>query len=180
MSNEFVNRVTLEYMSSYKPTLSTENGVDAADLKFYKQRIYNLTREMLNGTPNPCLKKQFDMFVQCAVDHFKATDMTDILQAELTDCKNEQKYGANGTMNMDNILFNKKVNVATLDKFVVTNKSKTNAVKMPAPREVDLKDPKLQTKGVKPKMKKNIVHNHEDTNKKKETGKHKNTQVIEL
>ena len=52
MSEEFVNKVTLEYLvnKEYNVTLkSSKTNVNKKDKKFYRKRIFNLTKELLSN-----------------------------------------------------------------------------------------------------------------------------------
>ena len=91
MSEEFVNKVTLEYLvnKEYNVVLKATTKVDKKDRKFYRKRIFNLTKEILNNEEPtdilPDVKYAFDNYVKHCVNYFKAIDCSDILQEDYMD-----------------------------------------------------------------------------------------------
>jgi hypothetical protein len=170
MSEEFVNKVTLEYLvnKDYNVTIKTSK-VDKKDKKFYRKRIFNLTKEILsNEEPHdifPDVKQAFDNYVRHCVNYFKAIDCSDILQ--------EDYMGMNIVCNATELIENKQlqeeadkimmrsINIqpCTLDKFIKRTVKKETIV-LPQQKEVDLKNPDLKLKGVK--KKKNIINKYEE------------------
>jgi hypothetical protein len=181
MSDDFVNRVTLECLVNkelYSSQLrnKTATSSDKKDARFYKKRIYNLFKEMINGTPNLELfsdvKSSYDTFVRTAIQYFKAIDRSDLIQSDhnnvgsLTqdvdnnsiDCSTN--YVSNYTeslLTMRSI----KIETPTLDKYVTKIKTKkATEVILPQQKDIDIQNPNLKSKGIK---KNNITTIYEDT-----------------
>ena len=91
MSEEFVNQVTLEYLvnKEYNVAPNLKNNVNKKDKKFYRKRVFNLTKELLsNEEPShlfPDVKQAFDNFTNHCINYFKAIDCSDILQEDYKD-----------------------------------------------------------------------------------------------
>lgn len=180
MSEEFVNKVTLEYLvnKDYNVTVKTSK-VDKRDKKFYRKRIFNLTKEILsNEEPAdvlPDVKHAFDNYVKHCINYFKAIDCSDILQEDYKDmsmnnlCNATELLESNQIQEDANKLIMRSVNIqsSTLDKFIKRTVKKETVV-LPQQKEVDLKNPELKLKGVK--KKKNITNKYEEIveNKKQE------------
>jgi hypothetical protein len=180
MSEEFVNKVTLEYLvnKDYNVTVKTSK-VDKRDKKFYRKRIFNLTKEILsNEEPAdvlPDVKYAFDNYVKHCINYFKAIDCSDILQEDYKDmsmnnlCNATELLESNQIQEDANKLIMRSVNIqsSTLDKFIKRTVKKETVV-LPQQKEVDLKNPELKLKGVK--KKKNITNKYEEIveNKKQE------------
>jgi hypothetical protein len=180
MSEEFVNKVTLEYLvnKDYNVTVKTSK-VDKRDKKFYRKRIFNLTKEILsNEEPAdvlPDVKHAFDNYVKHCINYFKAIDCSDILQEDYKDmsmnnlCNATELLESNQIQEDANKLIMRSINIqsSTLDKFIKRTVKKETVV-LPQQKEVDLKNPELKLKGVK--KKKNITNKYEEIveNKKQE------------
>jgi hypothetical protein len=180
MSEEFVNKITLEYLVNreYNVTIKTSK-VDKKDKKFYRKRIFNLTKEILsNEEPAdvlPDVKHAFDNYVRHCVNYFKTIDCSDILQEDYKDmsmnnlCNSTDLLESNQIQEEANKLMMRSINIqsSTLDKFIKRTVKKETVV-LPQQKEVDLKSPELKLKGVK--KKKNITNKYEEIveNKKQE------------
>lgn len=189
MSEEFVNKVTLEYLvnKEYNITHKTSNKVNKKDKKFYRKRIFNLTKELLSNEepPNlsPDVKHAFDNYVNHCIHYFKVIDCSDILQEDYkditgfdfgeTDCDESIQQ----TQDEANKLMMRSINIqsTTLDKFIKRTVKKDTTI-MPQQKDVDLSNPDLKLKGVK--KKKNITNTYEDTKEiPQETPKKDNEQT---
>ena len=205
MSDNFINQVTLDCLvnqEQYNKHLSNQFGrtVKRTDKKFYRKRIYNLTKELLlskEEPPNlfPDVKCAFDHFVNTCVQYFKSIDNNDIIQADyesITSYENIKRAAELGSaipeLNVDDIHSQEQANQllmrtiqikSNLDGFV-TKKHLSPPEKMilPKQKEVNLKEPSLKLKGVcnlKSTKKKNI-HNKYEENNKKETKQNETKQ----
>ena len=98
MSDEFVNRITLEcllnkemYSSQIIPK-KKESSLSKEEKKKYRKRVYKLLRDMLEGSPPDDLfldvKSTCDTFVGSTINYFKVIDKSAILQAEHNDMSN--------------------------------------------------------------------------------------------
>ena len=175
MSEEFVNKVTLEYLvnKEYNVTLkSSKNNVNKKDKKFYRKRIFNLTKELLsNEEPAnllPDVKHAFDNYMKHCIHYFKVIDCSDILQEDYKDITciefGDADFDENSQQTQDeaNKLMMRSINVqsTTLDKFIKRTVKKDTTI-MPQQKDVDLSNPDLKLKGVK--KKKNLTNTYEDT-----------------
>jgi hypothetical protein len=201
MSETFVNQVTIDCLLNkeqyQKHLIQTNHKVtNKKDKKFYKKRIYNLTKELLtNNAPNklfPDVKYAFENYVKSCVHYFKAIDSNDILQEDYKEYENiDEILNMNGGNQIDvgnmesqeeaNNLLMRKITMppSTLDGFVKrkTTQREKNIV-LPKQKEVNLKDPILKNKGITEKTdkiskKKNVDNNYENKNEKNENEKEK-------
>lgn len=193
MSETFVNQVTIDCLinkDQYQRHLiqTTNKQTHKRDKKFYKKRIYNLTKELLiNNAPAnlfPDVKYAFENYVKACVHYFKAIDSNDILQEDYKEYENiDEILNMNGVHvgNLEsqeeaNSLLMRKIVMpqTTLDGFVKkkTQQREKNIV-LPKQKEVNLKDPSLKSKGIpekektektnKIRKKKNVDNNYETT-----------------
>jgi hypothetical protein len=188
MSNDFVNRVTLDcllnkdmYSSQIKN--KKEQALSKEDKRFYRKRIYNLFKEIINGNPPPDLfldvKSTYDTFVKTAINYFKAIDRSDIIQSDYDaratvddlscntiDCS--LNCSINGRTDYNEGLLSSlrsvKISAPTLDKYVtkISTKKKENII-LPQQKDINLQNPEFKSKGIK---KNNITNIYEDNHKK--------------
>jgi hypothetical protein len=202
MSEDLVNKITLHYLT--KSTKLVETGpvrVDRHEKKFYRKRIYNLSRDLLSSRniANEDVRSAFDNYVNTCIYYFKSLDINDILQEEYKNIIPEPNVvvdpicDVNACDDANNLLVRSvKVSNASLDKFFKKKVIKTDTLVLPQQKEINLKDPTLMLKGIdkkkdktktkdktkskdKPASKKeNIVKLYEEENIPKET----NTETI--
>ena len=156
MSDEFVNRITLEcllnkemYSSQIIPK-KKESSLSKEEKKKYRKRVYKLLRDMLEGSPPDDLfldvKSTCDTFVGSTINYFKVIDKSAILQAEHNDMSNNDMN--NNDMNNNDISNNTvcsindvsdynscllpvrsiKIDVPTLDKYITRTTVKKNNI----------------------------------------------------
>ena len=170
----YMNRINKFSNSKINKNLNEEN------IKFYKKRIISLFKDILKGTESSnCsndIKHIHDMFVSASIKYFEIIDKRDIIQGNQQG-DNKVCDMSNNTLNenMDDIdisnintiddansiMMRKKVEVSNLDNYIINNtpSDESNDIKkiIPIKLDIDLKNPALRTKGVKPKkLKKNI------------------------
>jgi len=191
MSDDFVNQVTIDYLlnkDQYQNYLSNKvtKACNKKDKKFYRKRIYNLTRELLVTKEEqmpilPDVQYAFDNYVRSCIHYFKSLDNNDIIQEEYkyldllntsledivmndNELKDETK---DNSKNMDNLFMRSiPLQKKNLDSFVI-NKNKTNEnIILPIQKEIDLKNPIIKNKGIS--KKKNIINIYDEKNKKDE------------
>lgn len=176
-----IDLITLEYFTSPqyyhkyqgKHTEIKDSKVSKSDRKFYKKRIINETKKMLrNEFETPGLKEIFNKYLISLVDYFKIVDKGDILKQHYEDPsgnnnENEMNKTLDDMLNdildissndfltsPDELLY-KTTNEAkkvTLDNFVVKHSIPKEKINFPEQKEIDLKEPSLKTKGIKPKQ----------------------------
>ncbi len=184
MSEEFLNKVTLEYLTNkeYNLPIKTTTKVDRKDRKFYRKRIFNITKGFLsNEEPAdllPDVKHAFDNYVKHCVNYFKAIDCSDILQEVYIDMSMNSVCNAcdllensQQTQEDANKFMMRSINIQppTLDKFISRTVKKKTIV-LPQQKEVDLKNPELKLKGVN--KKKNLTNKYEENTEKKKLDDH--------
>jgi hypothetical protein len=109
--DEYLNNITLKYLTNvdYQPDSNQTNndacnmnkskntGYRQKDKKFYKKRILNIIKILLNDIEDrdnidnsdknsyslfPDIKKSFDVFIKTSIDYFKSKDKCDIIQSD--------------------------------------------------------------------------------------------------
>ena len=183
MSNDFVNRVTLDcllnkdmYSSQIKN--KKEQALSKEDKRFYRKRVYNLFKEIISGKPPHDLfldvKSTFDTFENTAINYFKAIYRSDIIQscydarATVDDMScNTIDCSINGRTDYNegflSSLRSVKMNTPTLDKYVtkIRTKKKEELI-LPQQKDINLQNPEFKSKGIK---KNNITSIYEDKHK---------------
>jgi hypothetical protein len=171
MSDAFVNQVTLDCLLNKELYNSQVRGKKAKQInkeehRFYRKRTLNLFKEMINkNSPEnlfPDVKYAYDNFVNAAVNYFKTTDNSDIIQAEYSeldspvdnptlplsvDCSANLANSLDADMCMMRSI---KMETPTLDKYVIrTRTKKKSEIILPQQKDINLLDPGLKTKGIK-------------------------------
>ena len=165
--DEYINSITLEYLLN--PTLYTKiseqkNNSDHLifkDIKFYKKRICQITKDMCKGEYiNDNLKILFLNYASTIIYYLKQTDAKDIYQQDYSDLT--EKLSSNlfvdtdiSTVDFssaDNLLINIPNPVNNLDNFVKKLNVNLEQQILPKKRVANLKDPVLKKKGVKKKI----------------------------
>ena len=191
MSDNFINEITLDCLMNkeqynkyiLKKKSKSEN---IKDLKFYRKRIYYLTKDLLLLKDQtipvlPEVKIAFDNYVKTCINYFKVIDRNDIIQEDYKDVhhvisdkigelnKLNDLHNLNTTEEADNYLMRQiKIKKNSLDGFVKKKINKPKEIILPKEKNINLKDPLLKNKGIV--KKKNINNKYEDgTNEKTST-----------
>ena len=190
MQENFLNEVTLDCLvnrDQYDRYISNKllNKNNKKDKKFYRKRIYNLTKELLLSKEEPTnlfpdVKYAFDNFINCCIQYFKSIDTNDIIQSDYQSIETSCAIGNSiQELNVDDIqnkeeadkLLMRSINILTpsLDNFVKKKYTKKpEEIILPKQKDIDLKDPNLKNKGIC--KKKNITNKYDENNiPKKET-----------
>lgn len=181
-----MKNITLEFLTNplYHNMINTKSGlinnskINKQDIKFYRKRIYALSKDLLKGdSPNESLKKIHDDYVNAAIIYLKMIDTKDIIQEQynnekksidssqnemLPDINNihfSNETGSNESTNVDDAnqqMMRKIVNISNLDNYViVTNANNVgNEYTLPTKKEINLHTQELKTKGIIKKDKK--------------------------
>ena len=183
----YVDEVTLEclmnkeqYARHIKKGSAIPTKVNNSDRKFYKKRIYDLTKQLLSNEPIsenmfPDVTNGFQYYIKACIDYFKTLDKTDILQEHYQTIDNSINMDRNNEINVENISNTQEANQLmmrsikiqepnSLEKLV--KRTQTKYVKqmiLPREKEINLKDPILKNKGIREK--KNITNKYEEKNK---------------
>lgn len=186
LSDNKVSDIDLEYLinkdlygksidSKMQPHITINNKKDK---KFYKKRIYDLTKQLLSNEQPPTLfpdvRNTFDNYIKTCISYFKIIDTSDIIQEDYDDLLGSIS-NATGVDNIDNI-----DNIANIDE---VNKLMMRSIKImepnaleklvkrtitkkeiepiiPQQKDINLKDPILKNKGIR--KKKNITNKYDE------------------
>jgi len=187
MNNDYITTVTLECLlnKQYNTLLNARavKEVNKKDVRFYKKRIFNLTKELLTTSDKPALlspdvKHAFEHYIRQSIQYFKTLDNNDILQKDYDSLTSDVVCGDAATQSnqsqaaaADKLMMRSIQVTNSLDTFVKkTTVTKRKPVVLPHQKEINLKDPILRNKGV-PK-KKNITNKYGE-NKKSNEGEEK-------
>jgi hypothetical protein len=175
---EFLTNPLYHNMINSKSGLIKNNKINKQDIKFYRKRIYALSKDLLKGdSPNESLKKIHDDYVNAAIIYLKMIDTKDIIQEQyqneiLPDINNinfsnemgsnemgSNEMGSNEKTNVADAnqqMMRKIVNISNLDNYVIiTNVNNTgNEYTLPSKKEINLHTQELKTKGIIKKDKK--------------------------
>ena len=185
-SEKFLNKITLDCLINKKYTINKKSiSSNKKDKKFYKRRIYDLTKELLDKDEQvnlfPDVKNAFDNYINSVIHYFKTIDNNDIIQSEykniFLDCEqsdnniNLKENGESEENGEVNKILIKKIEINnSLDSFVQKNFFlPSEQIIIPKQKDINLQDPTLKIKGVKQSSKKkNINNKYEENNEEKE------------
>jgi len=186
MSQSLVNQITLDFLLN-KETMGKhvmkqrEKQINKEEFQFYKKRITNLFKELVNTDYpedlSPDVKYAYDTFIKTTINYFKVIDNNDLLQEEYKDvdfpsevCDDNDLDLSGNFMDANKLMMRSvKMDLPTLDKYVkrTTNKNIEHVI-LPKSRDVNIMQPELQNKGIKyTEEKKNITIIYEDNQKTK-------------
>ena len=197
----YIDEVTLECLMNKEqygkhvrniPASSSSQKVNNSDRKFYKKRIYDLTKQLLNNEPVsenifPDVTNGFQNYIKACVDYFKTLDKTDILQEDYQNITDSLNVDKNNEINVDYVSNTQEANQIiirsikiqepnSLEKLV--KRTQTKLVKkmiLPREKDINLKDPILKNKGIREK--KNITNKYEEKNKINQDNQEKNGET---
>ena len=203
MSETFINQVTLDCLlnkQQYNKYLfnKTEKISNRKDKKFYRKRIFSLTKELLLTKEKPeflfpDVEYAFDNYINACIQYFKTIDSNDIIQNEyssfvgisalsnISGLDDDDDEYLQSKEDADKLLMRAiHISKPSLDNFVKTKLTKkAQEMVLPKQKDINLTDPILKTKGVlKFDKKKNITNKYDEANdsKKIQEVKNKNTQ----
>jgi len=188
MSDDFVNQITLDCLlnkTQYEKYVATQvsKSIHEEEKKFYRKRIYCLTKELLLAKEEPTyllpdVKYAFDQYIKSCIHYFKVLDSHDILQQEYKEMREEEEeqevaigktklldqvIDSSNNFTDDSISTTRKIKsfYSSLDPFVTVTSTKptTEQIIMPQQREVNLQDPLLMNKGILSSEKKKNLTN---------------------
>ena len=182
MSDNLISKLTIEYLMnkdqyaryiSQNQQTSDTKTINKKDKKFYKRRIFDLTKQLLNNEKPqqifPDVSTAFDSYAKICIEYFKILDKTDILQEDydgLTDAVNPNDSSiAENTQTEVNKLLMRSFNITepnALEKLVKRTSTKIaqKPLIMPIQKDINLKDPALRVKGIKNEQKHEQKHEH--------------------
>lgn len=173
--NFFTNPMYLGMINKKMKATTTDNKKKA---KFYRKRIQSLFKDLIKEEESPTqeLKELYDRFVNSAIHYFEMVDKKDIIQGQHTienhaienHAIEEDSVNAieeDSTIDQaNNRMMKKNIQFANLDNYIITKHDPSSAdVRIiPLKIEIDLKNPELKTKGIKPKKYKKSINMVED------------------
>ena len=192
MQEKLLNQITLDYLIDKEKfdkyiSQSVNKKINKKDKKFYKKRIFSLTKELLIDSDvkiYPEIKYTFDNYINSCINYFKSLDNNDIIQEDLNLINNNKSNISCSTDdNVDhaNLEYIKSLKISenSLDNFVIKEKLGENKIILPRNKNINLKDPELKLKGVKNfKKKKNINNIYEEKKSDKKESKNENSSQI--
>ena len=146
----------------------TKTKTNLKDRKFYKKRIYDLTKQLMHNEPSPSteISKTFENYINSCIRHFQILDKTDILQEDYVNITQMNLTNTSGVSmeeaNKSMMRFVKMYEPNSLEKIVkrtVTKMAAPDPV-LPKQKNINLKDPILRNKGICKKN--NISNKYED------------------
>lgn len=175
MDKEYINKITLQYLLNPNIVVNktNDNSNLEKEIKFYRKRIYQITKDMSKGNYlNDNLKNTFHNYISEIIYFLKQQDLDDIYQEEYIDIIDSSSY-----LNSNDISFNEhnehneyndlsynidklltipsKDNKSTLNNFIkkinITPEDQSNLI--PKKKVVNIKDPILRNKGLKKNLK---------------------------
>ena len=161
MSNNLndIDKINITYLLNKQYNIKNSNNdveyVINKDIKFYKKRIIDLIKKIINNEiedthENNEIKDIFFQLSNKCINKFKTEDTNDHIQEGLKNVSNKKKYiykieNTSNEKKMDDFLINKKEN--TLDSFV-TKKTK-NQIIIPKQNNINLYKKKNKVKNIK-------------------------------
>ncbi len=158
------------FYDRYNSKKTKGNRISKTDRRFYKKRIINETKKMLrNEFETLDLKEIFNEYVISLVDYFKHLDKRDILQKDYKNNEDNEKQNYDNLLDdilcdtkdsiydnlisPDELLYNNvnETKKLTLDNFVVKHTPPKENIAFPEQKEINLSEPSLKIKGIKPK-----------------------------
>jgi len=188
MNDELITEITLEclmnkqqYAKHISQNTTSKKDSIRKDKRFYKKRIFDLTKRLLNNekpeTLYPDVGSAFDSYARVCIEYFKVLDKSDIIQE---DYLGMYDVSLNSTQlvplyNQDqaNMLMTRSIKITepnALEKLVKRTSTKFEKKQIiPLQKDINLKDPNLKNKGI---CKKNNINNkYEETSEKVNTNK---------
>jgi D-mannonate dehydratase len=180
IDEDYINKITLEYLRN--PCIhikSQENDKTLLkDVKFYKKRICQLTKDMTRGEfMNTNLQSSFNTYVGQLIYYFKQVDYKDFYQEEYTDLTTTKESEEPATINAvepatinaaeaeaidkekeEEHHFIKKKRPSNLKNFVKKTSHEHSKVVLPIIKDIHENDPYLRTKGLKKIISKLIIN----------------------
>ena len=171
-----LNMIDLEYLTnrSFLKKSMLDDKVEAdnknfeIDLKFYRKRIFQLTKEFLTGKHiHAELKMSFLNYSKSCIKYFKFIDKADTLQENYPSEKNIKYSPSFISGSPPDHLIMRTIEPAVkkiTDCMHIISSKKQKKIFLPKKININLNDPKFRTKGVR---KKNIHNKYDEKDSKK-------------
>ena len=80
------------FIDKYNKTNLENSGISQEDIKFYRKRILETTKNYLRGKKLASeINASFENYAQRLIDHYKFIDKKDLVQKEYNDIKDKKK-----------------------------------------------------------------------------------------
>lgn len=148
-----------QFIDKYNKTNTKNSVISQEDVKFYRKRILETTKNYLRGKKvNNEITASFENYVQHLIDHYKFIDKKDMMQKEYLDIKKKKKKPIKNFKLMENnelIMKTKENTVKTIKDYlpIIVKEKKKKKMIIPKQKIYDIKNPALRIKGLKEKKK---------------------------
>ena len=155
MDEEYINKITLEYLLNPNILINKEKDSDNLDkdIKFYRKRICQITKNMTKGEfVNNNIKEIFINYASQIIYFLKQEDIKDFFQEEYTDLSLNSKEITKDepeNIDIDKILITTPKQPVNLNNFVKKINVVASQPVVPVKKNINIKDPTLRNKGVK-------------------------------
>ena len=139
-----------------------EEQCSKEEKRFYKKRLLQMTKDCMHGkASNKVIEAAFLEYLRTCVEHFKEEDKMELMQMEYGDLSFEEntKVDDIDIEKINEDLFKKKDEVKRIETCFPVEKrkiKKEEEVVYPKKKDVNIKDGRFKTKGVKKGKKKNM------------------------
>ena len=165
MEQEYINKITLECLVNRSINIKNydNNKTLEKDIKFYRKRICQITKDMTRGEfENENFKSLFHNYVSQIIYYFKQQDAKDIYQEEYNDLmldkltlsgntNSDLSLNDNTNNTVDKLLLNNQEPVPSLNNFVKKINIDKEQKIIPTQKIANIQDPSFRTKGIKKK-----------------------------
>ena len=155
-----INQLDLQYLTNPLEMNKIKQSkklsqLRSQDLKFYKRRIFQLTKDILNGEkPDKNICNAFENYALTCIEHFKFIDRMELIQDEYKDIKSKKivvgKFNigeSNKIMSRQKKPYRPKI---TDHIDIKTNYTKKKPI-IPMQRKLNITSQKFREKGLKKK-----------------------------
>ena len=152
ISTNIIDLMYLTNSKSFNSTIQNRKTVPYTkdDLKKYRTRIFEQTRDILTGKSlDKNIKASFDEYVKLSINNFKFLDKRDIIQKDYANIKvPKEKMGKFDYNDTNKLVYknNKPTHIRITDCIAVKRKTKAKK-KIIIPRQRDFTTSKAQIKG---------------------------------
>jgi hypothetical protein len=174
-----------QYAKHIGQQTTTKKDSIRKDKRFYKKRIFDLTKKLLNNekpeTMYPDVGSAFDSYARVCIEYFKVLDKSDIIQEDYADIENgilnNKPLDPSFNAVEESMLMMRSIKITepnALEKLVKRTTSKLEKKPIiPIQKDINLKDPNLKNKGISKKN--NINNKYEETHEKNNAEKTEKT-----
>ena len=139
----------------YNKTLPKEKKLDEEDIKFYRKRIIQTTKNYLRlNRINSEVDSAFENYAEQLIKHFQFIDKKDMVQKEYENLpkKKNKKISKFELMDQNTLIMKTKENATkTIKDYlpIVVKEKKKKRIIIPKQKFYDIKNPELRKKGLK-------------------------------